>query len=290
MIIVGEGCFGTMLNSRTFRRFVSLIALTVMSIGSVAAQQRDGTSNEPIRTPQRLFELPDIVFEIPKRLELTRTDRGRLLTRVSNSQIDWPAAFAQLGRDLQNMRANANAPMTTTVPNATTGRPVDERGFRQFVVNVRDASRTLRTVDRPKLPILLPPDPEMLDIYKGVVPTAQDARAIAGKIALFQGLDDHYAATFDLDGAALLINGSRLSFRNAAKATRDRARRLSDGTQLNPIERDDVGVSISFNRFGAAYTVEVVCDDPRRDTRCNQNGFINDIYRKLLLFGGKPRE
>ena len=290
MIVEGEGCFGTMLHSSTLPRCVFLIAFAVMSIGPVAAQQRDTTSNEPTRTPQRIFELPNLLLEVPKRLELTRTDRGRVLTRVSNSQIDWPAAFAQLGRDLQNMRANANVPMTTTVPNAPTGRPVDERGFRQFVVDVRNTSRTLRTVDRPKLPILLPPDPEMLDIYKGMVPTAQDARAIAGKIALFQGLDDHYAATFDLDGAALLINGSRLSFQNAAKAVRDRARRLSDGTQLNPIERDDVGVSVSFNRFGAAYTVEVVCDDPRRDSRCSQNSFINDIYRKLLLFGGKPRE
>jgi len=290
MIWMGEGCFGTMVKSRTFRRMVSLIVLTILGTSPVVAQQRDNTTNEPVRTPQRIFELSDILLEIPKRLELTRTERGRVLTRISNSQIDWPAAFAQLGRDLQNMRANANVPMTTTVPNAATGRPVDERGFRQFVSDVRGASRTLRTVDRPKLPILLPPDPEMLDIYKGVVPTAQDARAIAGKIALFQGLDDHYAATFDLGGAALLINGSRLSFQNAAKAVRDRARRLSDGTQLNPIERDDVGVSISFNRFGAAYTVEVICDDPRRDKRCTQNSFINDIYRKLLLFGGKPRE
>ena len=286
-----EGCFGTMLYSKSLRLFLSLIVLSIMSAAPVSAQQRDNSVNEPIRTPQRLFELPDILLEIPKRLELTRTDKGRVLTRVSNSQIDWPAAFAQLSRDLQNMRANTNFPSTTAAPNQSTTRPVDERGFRQFVSDVRRASRILRTADRPKLPILLPPDPDLLEIYKGMVPTAENARAIAGKIALFQGLDDHYAATFDLGGAALLINGSRLSFQNAVKsAARDRARRLSDGTRLNPIERDDVGVSVAFNRFGAAYTVEVVCDSPETDTRCSNDNFINDIYRKLLLFGGKPRD
>ena len=277
-----------MLYLKALRRFSCGLAMLGALAVSADAQQRDNSTDQSAPTPQRVFELPNLLLEIPKRLELERTDKGRVLTQTSDSKIDWPAAFSQLSRDLRSLRANANIP-TTAAPSELSGRTMDERGFRQFVSNVKGAGRMLRTVDRPRLPILLPPDPEMLEIYKGMVPNAPEARAITGKIALFQGLDEHYAATFDLGGASMLINGSRLTFKNAVKSTlRDRARRLSDGTRMNPIERDDVGVSVAFNRFGAAYTVEIVCDNPETDSRCSQDNFINDIYRKLLLFGGKP--
>ena len=54
-----------------------------------------------------------------------------------------------------------------------------------------------------------------------------------------------------------------------------------------PLCGDEAGVSLSFNRFGAAYHIEIVCADPMTDSRCTQDNFIKDVYAKLLLFGGQ---
>jgi hypothetical protein len=231
--------------------------------------------------------LNETLTQLAQNTETLPNAKKRILTRVSEGQIDWQAAYKQMSTDVRQFRPTSQT-MTVT-SNEPGGFVVNDDVYRNVGAEAARVSRVLRTLDKPRLPILLPPDPPMLDFYKKMAPNMPNARAIEGKIAFFQGLDDHYAATYEMDGMDVMINGSRIVYESPKrKKRRYNSRIMSDGTRMKPIERDDVGVSISFNRFGAAYIIEISCQTPQTDTRCRDDAYINDVYEKLLLFGGRP--
>ena len=231
-------------------------------------------------------DITDFIVE-PPRLVLPDAPRDKIIARIKQGPIDWQAAYDQLTEDIQPFRPRPQS--TTMTTNQPSAFQANERVLRTMGDDVQRVSPNMGSVTRPKLPILLPPDPPMLAAYKRMAPDFPDARALDGVMAFFHGLDDHYAATFEMDGLDIMINGSRIEFTSEARRIRrDQSRTMSDGTRMLPIERDDVGVSLSFNRFGAAYMIEIACTDPQTDARCSEDGFITEVYKKLLLFGGRP--
>ncbi len=246
---------------------------------------------QEIQPLQPNTDIRDVITRLPQTLQIQPVDpKGRILTKVAQGPINWQAAYDQVTADLRPFRPGAGQSGIPTTSTAVIRQfRADERTLRNMVAEVKRLNRTMGSIDRPTLPVLLPPDPPMLDIYKKMASDFPDARALDGKMAFFHGLDDHYASTFEMNGLDIMINGSRIEFSSDARKLRqDRAEEMSDGTLMLPIERDDVGVSLRFNRFGAAYIIEVACANPRTDSRCRQDGFITDVYKKLLLFGGRP--
>ena len=261
---------------------LSTLVLAQLSLSNAFAQQ---TTDPNIRTTEPAFDLQNVIRDLPGRL--TAVIRGNEVIE-STTTSDWQKAYDQLGGDLRPfLSQNFNTTAVFTSSEIATTQ-IQRADYDRLVAKPSGALRVLATINKPKLPVLLPPDPEMLGIYRQSAPSFPNNRSIQAKIALFQGFEDHYMATFEASGADILINGSRIEFKSPVRgALKDRARTQSDGTKLNPIMRDEAGVSMSFNRFGSAYHIEIVCADPLTDSRCTQDNFIKDVYAKLLLFGGQ---
>ena len=277
--------------SQSLFRF-ALLSAAFMLMPQVAYTQESGVGQPGTSdTSEKLYEFSDVFLDVPKRQELERTKSGSVIAPVSIAKVDWGQAFEQMRRDINRLSISSRSTQER-ISAADEAQSVlfDDTAFSRFVRDLRYAKPLLRSVGEPTLPVLLPADPDMLQAYKTMSPSVPNRSAVKGELIVFKGFRNHYAATFKLEEVSLLINGSRLSTRNSSIAEPvDRSRRMEDGTRFQPLERDDVGVSCAFERFGAVYTLEVVCDHPFIDSRCSDDAYIMDIYEKLLLFGGNPR-
>ena len=255
------------------------------------AQQSGAPPSEPEDSSAQIYEFSDVFLDVPKRGELARTQDGAVIAPVSVLKVDWAKAYGQMRRDIRRLSTGAKVQdAEESAASEALAETADESDFDRLVRDVRYAEPLLRSVVEPTLPVLLTADPRMLQVYRAISPAVPDRSAVDGNLVVFKGFPNHYAATFNVDGASVLINGSRLSTRSSTlEDSVDRSRRMTDGTRFQPLERDDVGVSCAFERFGAVYTLEVVCDNPFIDSRCSDDAFIMEIYEKLLLFGGNPR-
>lgn len=97
----------------------------------------------------------------------------------------------------------------------------------------------------------------------------------------FHGQGSAYAALYAPPGARLSILGS--SSRIVAPA----------GVKLEhpPAAFESIGdgADYSFVRFGAAYTLRLVCDEPLKDKRCTDPHYLTEAARALVVAGGNAR-
>ena len=59
-------------------------------------------------------------------------------------------------------------------------------------------------------------------------------------------------------------------------------------TLLRGYARTEYGQELTFNRYGAAYSVTIECDDPRYDPRCNNDIYARQVANGMIVAAGSP--
>lgn len=95
---------------------------------------------------------------------------------------------------------------------------------------------------------------------------------------------DRYSISLSYDGVNIVIEGSRLAMVHPnIKAGSMDSLRNEEGAIIS---RTHGIVSASFNRFGAAYIIDVECAQPFNDARCTADSYVNGLISDLGLMGG----
>jgi len=110
---------------------------------------------------------------------------------------------------------------------------------------------------------------------------------VYGKDMVVVAEKNFYAISFELEGATVTFEGDRtfqesrssnhLEFKNIVKTS-------------TPIEyslAEDIR-SATFNKHGVNYAINVECEVPKRDKRCKERTFIEQLYNELVMVGGRP--
>ena len=94
-----------------------------------------------------------------------------------------------------------------------------------------------------------------------------------------------YAITIFLDKAILMVSGDRTYQRKII--SKDKNLNFKIKSLTNKFIHAEGMVSIDFQRNGVNYSLSLECDKPNSDLRCKENLFLNKIYKRLILIGGK---
>ncbi|KAA5805283.1 hypothetical protein F1654_04695 [Alkalicaulis satelles] len=258
---------------QVFRAF-SAGAMACALAAPAFAQQRQEDPRPPLRDlPGQLHERFDI--ERFRQMEVIR--RGEEQAEQAEqpaperardpriADIDWTAARADHQAQLAAFRERTAATAT---------RVVTTESYTPFVA--RDLADRLEPVH---LPVLLPQ-------INGVIQT----RSGGQPGLMLRTRANFYDASYDHDGMSVTISGTRL-IRHRMNSPQMRERmdrgRGADGVM---VERDESGgLTASFTRYGAAYTVTVECGT-YADPRCEDETAIRELVGRLVVAGGNPEE
>jgi hypothetical protein len=47
------------------------------------------------------------------------------------------------------------------------------------------------------------------------------------------------------------------------------------------IEAGEAGLDVDFNRFGAAYSLSIQCDEPEGDKRCSDQAYVRGLVDRM---------
>ena len=161
--------------------------------------------------------------------------------------IDWPAAAAA-----QNSRL----------------------AVRSRTVNAAFVTANRARIDTVQIPVLLPGDPDLA----------------AGLRFFPQGLD--YVVSSNPPGMGFTLMGTGRAYplgegTSGALGKGGLASRIpADGIVIRipgkSGRQDGDGLTASFNRFGAAYTIMLDCDDHNHDPRCIYEAYVRGVIYRLL--------
>lgn len=116
------------------------------------------------------------------------------------------------------------------------------------------------------VPVLLPSNPELIS----------RAEIVTGAT--------WYAASMNHDGINVVIHGSKQS-ENLELNVTDEARELMRNFT---VYRTHEIVTLTFNMYGVAYSLDIECAAPTTDDRCNKDETVMTMAENLVLAGGQP--
>jgi hypothetical protein len=139
---------------------------------------------------------------------------------------------------------------------------------------LRQAKERAPMADSLNLPLLLPDD-EKID----------------ANLKLYTTHADQYAASSKQDGAIIELIGSRIATIAPPDVAAELAPRRRSAERANGyrIERTEYGVDISFTRFGAAYNISILCDDPYKDERCTKDDYAISLMNSTNVLVPESR-
>jgi hypothetical protein len=180
--------------------------------------------------------------------------------------IDWTTAATDMRRDMARMNPDTPA---TFVPSQPPPR----------VPPFRNTAPTELT--RPRLPVLLPLESEP-------VTTRGDEEGGGAEGMMFFASDYFYSASFHRRGIMYQINGSRVihAVENSAAVSGQYMAMTDAQGQL--VTRTEYGQELSFNRYGAAYTLLIACSNPEENAECRDETTIRAFAGRLVVAGGSP--
>lgn len=134
-------------------------------------------------------------------------------------------------------------------------------------------------------------------VKDGLIPATQTPRLNAATLPVLLPQNDHllasvalstgelwYGADMNADGIHVYIHGSRGAFPIDLKLSAEQRANLQNFT----VYRSHEIVTLAFQMYGAAYRIDVECDQPTNDARCNQDTFVTEMAESLVLAGGQP--
>ena len=120
-----------------------------------------------------------------------------------------------------------------------------------------------------------------------LIPT-ENALALDGdRDALLFPEENFYTLSISTPDILVEVFSTRLT--HASAPGRDTSRQLQavdeDGYSFAQTE---FGLELSFNRYGAAYSVSVECAKPDTDARCIRDDYVRQVAGSLLIAAGRP--
>ncbi len=100
---------------------------------------------------------------------------------------------------------------------------------------------------------------------------------------------DFYTLSISGDGLVIEVFGTRLAHATAPDAVTARQLRATGPDELR-VSATEFGQVADFNRYGAAYSVTLECDNPYSDPRCADEELVRRIARSLVIAAGSPGE
>lgn len=98
-----------------------------------------------------------------------------------------------------------------------------------------------------------------------------------------------YALSITGEGVVIEVFGTRLVHAVAPDAISQR-RLSAGGPGAYRISATEYGRELHFNRFGAAYSVTVECEEPETDARCSSDDYARALADSLVIVAGSPGE
>ena len=98
---------------------------------------------------------------------------------------------------------------------------------------------------------------------------------------------DFYTISFTLNSAILMIAGDKTYQENVSKNDPKFKALMKTSSNIEFMQEEGM-MSADFNRHGVNYSLLIECDDPKKDTRCTEETFLKDIYKRLIMVGGQP--
>lgn len=97
--------------------------------------------------------------------------------------------------------------------------------------------------------------------------------------------------TLSITGADIVIEvfGTRLAHATVPDAAAGRRLRTTDADGYR-VTATRYGRELSFNRYGAAYSITVECGAPQSDARCTSDDYVRRLAQSLLIAAGNPGE
>tara|TARA_R110002124_G_scaffold60436_2_gene165704 strand:+ start:3282 stop:3959 length:678 start_codon:yes stop_codon:yes gene_type:complete len=139
----------------------------------------------------------------------------------------------------------------------------------------RPSNREAAEVANTRLPVLVP---NMAVLNASPPPT----------VLLFPR-PDFYTLSISGDGLVIEIFGTRLAHAVAPDAITARQLRATGPDALR-VSATEYGQVADFNRYGAAYSVTLECDNPQGDPRCADDVLVRRLARSLVIAAGSPGE
>lgn len=100
---------------------------------------------------------------------------------------------------------------------------------------------------------------------------------------------DFYNLSITGPDIVIEVFGTRLA--HAVAPDPATARRLRAGGPGGfRITRTRYGQEVTFNRYGAAYSLTIECDAPESDPRCTGEAYARQLADSLLIAAGRPDE
>ncbi|WP_429912521.1 hypothetical protein [Glycocaulis sp.] len=180
--------------------------------------------------------------------------------------IDWNTAAVDMRRDMAQMNQDTPAAFVPTqppprVPPFTNTLPED--------------------LMRPRLPVLLP-----LETEPAHTRGEEEGGGVAGM--MFFASDYFYSASFHRRGIMYQITGSRVIHAVETSAAIAGQYMAMTDAQGQLVTRTEYGQELSFNRYGAAYTLLIACSNPDENAECRDENTIRAFAGRLVVAGGSP--
>lgn len=187
----------------------------------------------------------------------------RVQTQIQDTRlrtIDWQAVerdqAIQARRDLSSTQAFANRPN---------------------FVPITGASR--EDVDAARLPLLIP------RINEAYTSPPEFEGAERGLFLFVH--PNFYNATFYIEGAMVELMGTRVVHARLPATAQSQRVGILLNSENGFVTRTESGIEMSFDRYGASYTISLSCDDVEGDPRCLEPSFVQSIARSLEIRGGQ---
>ena len=201
----------------------------------------------------------------PARLTAQPSSPGNLISLLTGAlaQTRPPVTFVPPPRG--NPGQSQPLPIDRAAAGRVSNSAVNTRGR---TVNAKFISANAAAINSVQIPVLLPGDPDL-----------------AANLRIFPN-GPFYTVSSKSAGMSFVLMGSGRAF-PVAPGT---AKGLPGGGLAGRIPADGIvidgseaGISASFNRFGASYSISLECASPLADPRCTSPAYIRGVIGRLMV-------
>jgi hypothetical protein len=98
--------------------------------------------------------------------------------------------------------------------------------------------------------------------------------------------NNFYTISFLLQGATFMVEGDK-TFQQSVSTSNQKFHKVMKASPIEFIQEEGI-MSTDFNRHGINYTLSVECENPEKDKRCKEENFLQNLYNRLIIVGGRP--